>query len=82
LAWGTFTIPSATAVVFTVDFQAGAVALAVTPSAIRLTKIIPTSGSYMFDAWIVAGWNATSFQLAISGPSGDTTHQVYWEALP
>ena len=86
LAWpiasGTFTIPSATAVLFTVDFQAGAVALPIVPSKIRLTKYIPTSTSNMFDAWVVLGWNNTSFQLAISGPAGDVLHEVFWEALP
>ena len=76
---GLYTIPSATAVLFTVNYPNGP--LPVAPTRFRLTKIIPTAGANMFDAWIVAGWNATSFQLAISGPAGDTSHQVFWEAL-
>ena len=82
LAWGTFTIPSATSRIFTVDFTPSSAALEVTPSNIRLTKMIPSSTAVTYDAWVVEGWNATSFALAISGPVGDTNHKVYWEALP
>ena len=82
LAWGTFTIPSATATLFTINFNASGGPLEVEPSALRLTKMIPSSAAVLYDAWVVGGWNATSFALEISGPVGDTNHKVYCEALP
>ena len=77
---GLYTIASATAVLFTIDYPHGP--LAAVPTRFRLTVIIPNATANLIAAFIVGGWNATDFQLAISGPAGDTTHTVFWEALP
>lgn len=79
LASGVFVISSATLTSFNVAYPGAP--LRSIPTRIRLTLLMPSSGASMpgLGAVIV---DANSFTLVLTGPAGDTTHQVFWEALP
>jgi hypothetical protein len=75
---GVYAITSASAVSFTVAFN---YTLPQTPTRIRLTLLMPNTSASMPGIGAVIN-NAINFALCLTGPTGDTTHKVFWEALP
>lgn len=77
LVSGVFTINSATAQQFTVAFGA---TLGAPPTRIRLTLLMPSTSAPM-PGLGAASISTTNFALCLTGPTGNTTTKVFWEAL-
>jgi hypothetical protein len=78
IASGIYTIASAAATAFTVPYGS---TLASNPTRFRVTlNGLGTTGTMP----VLAATQGTTanFLLTLSGPTGDITHTVFWEALP
>ena len=74
---GLATLSSATAVTFTISYHS---TLATAPTRWRLTLILPSVTASIPGIAVVPG-TTSQFTLVLTGPTGDTTHKVFWEAL-
>ena len=81
LANNVYTITSSTATLLTINYLMSG-SLPVTPTRIRLTFYTPSSTAALIQGNVVSSTiSATSFQVQLFGPTGDTTHKIFWEAL-
>jgi len=79
LANDVYTIGSATNTLFTISYRS---TLPVVPTKIRLTFYTPSTSSSLIQGNVVSGTiSNTTFQVQLFGPTGDTTHSIFWEAL-
>jgi len=79
LATNVYTIGSTTLTLFTISYGS---TLPVVPTKIRLTFYSPSSSSSLVYGNVISGTiSNTSFQVQLLGPTGDTAHQIFWEAL-
>lgn len=78
---GVFTISSASLSSFVVPFN---YTLRSVPTRFRLTLIMPpgATGATPMPGLGALPNSTANFTLLLTGPTGDTTHQVFWEALP
>ena len=75
---GIFTIPSATLISFTVAFS---YTLRSNPTRIRAT-LIGTGSTGSIPGFACVPASTMAFNLQLTGPTGDTSHKIFWEALP
>ena len=79
LANDVYPIGSATNTLFTISYRS---TLPVVPTKIRLTFYTPSTSSSLIQGNVVSGTISNmSFQVQLFGPTGDTTHSIFWEAL-
>lgn len=80
LACGVLNLTSATAQTVTFSYP-GSVTLSAAPTRFNLT-VYGASGSNVISAQLVPSATTTiQFQVELSGPPGDTNHQIYFEAF-
>lgn len=81
LANGIYTITSSTATLLTINYLPTG-SLTVTPTRIRLTFYMPSATATLIQGNVVSSTiSMSSFQVQLFGPTGDTTHSIFWEAL-
>ena len=75
---GVYTIPSASVISFTVPFN---YTLRSNPTRIRAT-LIGTGSTGTIPGFACVPSSTMAFNLQLTGPTGDTAHKIFWEALP
>ena len=78
LDYGVFTLNNAATVLWTIPFN---YTLAVAPGSYEVCFLAPSGNSIVIYGNALIGSSTTQFQIQLSGPIGDTVHQVRWKAF-